>query len=234
MTLSSCFVLMSFTGGRRANQRPARIPPHTENRRKHSPRPCSPAPALFETAVRLTTSGRFVSALMSVSGIPHSPKPASVGVRHAKRDAGARICGENARRTAGKDDVTRLDVLDRLVDRVPHLCFPRSRRVDDGVVAHPRGDEQTAAAVRARDGDRARAECEHGGVCGAFREGYGEGKKTRNTRGTWARIWGTRGKSCGERAWGQGHVAVYKYADGAARPAAVRMGVRSSGAFPWA
>ena len=162
MTLSSCFVLMSFTGGRRANQRPARIPPHTENRRKHSPRPCSPAPALFETAVRLTTSGRFVSALMSVSGIPHSPKPASVGVRHARRDAGARICGENARRTAGKDDVTRLDVLDRLVDRVPNFGFLWSRGVDDdGVVAHARSHGEAAARVRARDADRARPESEH-------------------------------------------------------------------------
>lgn len=51
----------------------------TENRTgpvgSNVPNPCSPDPALFETAVRLLTSFLFARAPMRVSGVPQSPNP---------------------------------------------------------------------------------------------------------------------------------------------------------------
>ena len=41
----------------------------------NAPNPCSPDPALFETAVRLLTSFLFARAPMRVSGVPQRPNP---------------------------------------------------------------------------------------------------------------------------------------------------------------
>jgi len=41
----------------------------------NAPNPCSPDPALFETAVRFLTSFLFARAPMRVSGVPQSPNP---------------------------------------------------------------------------------------------------------------------------------------------------------------
>lgn len=88
------------------------------------PNPCSPDPALFETAVRFVTSFLFARAPIRVSGVPQSPNPRQKkGERVLTHE---QLSGSN-RQTSAQQCITGFYILNSLIYRVPNLAFTRNR-----------------------------------------------------------------------------------------------------------
>ena len=96
--------------------------------RSNVPNPCSPDPALFETAIRLLMSFLFARAPMRVSGVPQSPNPmkgVTCNIREYMQDP--------VGRTSAQQCIPRFDILDGLINRIPNFAFAGYRSTRRGI-----------------------------------------------------------------------------------------------------